>query len=46
MISCESMVFFFNALVPPLAWAVDPWHIKKVKKRKIEIEKGNKSVLT
>lgn len=46
MISCESMVFFFNALVPPLAWAVDPWHLKKVKKRKIEIAKGDKSVLT
>lgn len=33
MITTESMVFVFNALVPPLAWLVDPWHLSKKKKR-------------
>lgn len=26
MITTESMVFVFNAIVPPLAWVYDPWH--------------------
>lgn len=39
-------VFVFNAIVPPLAWAVDPWHLNKNRKRKIELEKGDKSLLT
>ena len=29
MISTESMVFVFNAFIPPLAWLVDPWSIYK-----------------
>ena len=46
MISTESMVFVFNAIVPPLAWLVDPWDISKRNKRAKEIAKGDKSVLT
>jgi len=46
MITTESMVFVFNALVPPMAWWVDPWHISKKSKREKEMAKGNKSVMT
>lgn len=46
MIATESMVFVFNAIVPPLAWLVDPWDISKRNKRAKEIAKGDKSLLT
>lgn len=46
MIATESMVFVFNAIVPPLAWAVDPWHLNKNRKRRNELAKGDKSLLT
>ena len=45
MISTESMVFVFNAVVPPLAWMYNPWYRKQKHQRDEEKAKKH-SVLT
>ena len=44
----ESMVFFWNAIIPPFVWFIDPWTMMKDKKRAEEIKKSkeNKCYLT
>ena len=33
MIQTESYVFIFNAIVPPLVWAINPWYMLKIRLR-------------
>lgn len=48
MVSTETWVFFFNAFIPPLAWIINPWILKKNKLREEELIKASKgqSVMT
>jgi formate/nitrite transporter FocA (FNT family) len=33
MIGTESMVFILNAIVPPLAWLINPWYMSRKRER-------------
>ena len=48
MISPESFVVILNAIVPPLAWGINPWHFMKTRKRNKEYKllQEGKSVIT
>ncbi|EGR32359.1 protein kinase domain protein [Ichthyophthirius multifiliis] len=46
MIYGEYLVFINNAIIPALAWIIDPWSIWKNFKRNKELKKGNQSTLT
>lgn len=46
MIYSEFFVFILNAFVSPIIWLIDPWGIVKNIKRKLELKKGSKSIMT
>ncbi|KAL4476129.1 hypothetical protein ABPG74_009862 [Tetrahymena malaccensis] len=46
MILNEQLVFIFNAIIPSLAWVIDPWSIIKNIQRNKELKNKEKSVLT
>ncbi|EGR32765.1 hypothetical protein IMG5_070910 [Ichthyophthirius multifiliis] len=46
MILGEYLVFINNAIIPGLAWIIDPWSIAKNYQRNKELAKGDKSTLT
>jgi len=39
-------VFFMNAIIPALAWIIDPWTIIKNAQRNKELKKDHQSTLT
>ena len=46
MIFTEFYVFIMNALIPQLAWLIDPWGIIQYYKRRKALNKGDKCDLT
>lgn len=46
MIFTEFYVFIMNALIPQLAWLIDPWGIIQYFKRRKALAQGDKCLLT